>query len=62
MTGLPCDITDGAQVQALWDHACKYFEKVDIWINNAGISHARKMLWELDGPSFARWLIQTLPE
>ncbi len=48
VTGLPCDITDIAQVQALWDHACAFFGKVDIWINNAGISHARKMLWELD--------------
>ena len=48
VTGLPCDVTDEAQVQALWDHARSCFEKVDIWINNAGISHARKMLWELD--------------
>lgn len=48
VTGLPCDITDGAQVQALWDQSCKEFQKVDIWINNAGISHARKMLWDLD--------------
>jgi len=48
VTGLDCDITDIEQVQALWDHACKQFERVDVWINNAGISHARKMLWELD--------------
>ena len=48
VTGLSCDITDVAQVQSLWDHACKHFECVDVWINNAGISHARKMLWELD--------------
>ena len=48
VTGLPCDITDVAKVQALWDHACQHFECVDIWLNNAGISHARKMLWELD--------------
>ena len=48
VAGLPCDITDASQVQALWDHACTCFDKVDIWINNAGISHARRMLWELD--------------
>lgn len=54
VTGLPCDIVDIAQVQALWDHACRCFEKVDIWINNAGISHARKMLWELDSSELSR--------
>ncbi len=48
VTGLSCDVTDVDQVQALWDHACQHFECVDIWLNNAGISHARKMLWELD--------------
>jgi NAD(P)-dependent dehydrogenase (short-subunit alcohol dehydrogenase family) len=54
VTGLSCDITDVAQVQALWDHACKHFQKVDIWINNAGISHARKMLWELDSTELSQ--------
>jgi len=48
VAALACDVTDAGQVQALWDHACRSFERVDIWINNAGISHARKMLWELD--------------
>ncbi|MGD0807162.1 MAG: SDR family oxidoreductase [Anaerolineales bacterium] len=37
--GQPCDVTDFASVQALWDAAAKRFERIDIWINNAGISH-----------------------
>jgi NAD(P)-dependent dehydrogenase (short-subunit alcohol dehydrogenase family) len=35
----PCDVTDFDSVQALWDAAVKHFGSVDIWINNAGISH-----------------------
>jgi NAD(P)-dependent dehydrogenase (short-subunit alcohol dehydrogenase family) len=54
VAGLACDITDAGQVQALWDHACQSFERVDIWINNAGISHARRMLWELDAADISR--------
>jgi len=54
VTGLPCDITDMVQVQALWDYAREECERVDIWINNAGISHARKMLWDLDASVLGR--------
>jgi len=54
VAGLACDITDVGQVQALWDHACKHFKSVDIWINNAGISHARKMFWELDASEISQ--------
>jgi NAD(P)-dependent dehydrogenase (short-subunit alcohol dehydrogenase family) len=35
----PCDVTDWDSVQALWDAAVKHFGAVDIWINNAGVSH-----------------------
>lgn len=41
------DVTNRAQVQQLWDAAVDRFGVVDIWINNAGISHNRKPLWEL---------------
>ena len=37
--GYPCDVTDDAQVQALWDAAKARFGQIDIWINNAGIAH-----------------------
>lgn len=46
--GWPCDVTDFKQVQALWDTARQKFGKVDIWINNAGITHTTKPLLELD--------------
>jgi len=32
----------------LWDGAKNTFGKVDIWINNAGITTATKLVWELD--------------
>jgi NAD(P)-dependent dehydrogenase (short-subunit alcohol dehydrogenase family) len=35
----PCDVTRFDSVQALWDASVKHFGSVDIWINNAGISH-----------------------
>ncbi|MEQ6903312.1 SDR family oxidoreductase [Nocardioides sp. YIM 152588] len=41
VTGLATDVTDRAAVQALWDHAVATFGRVDVWINNAGISAAR---------------------
>ncbi|MFI6866063.1 SDR family oxidoreductase [Nocardia sp. NPDC050406] len=41
------DVTDRAQLQYLWNEAVASFGTVDIWINNAGISHDRKPLWEL---------------
>jgi len=37
--GQPCDVTDYAQVEALWAAARTHFGQVDIWINNAGIAH-----------------------
>lgn len=44
--GCPCDVTDFQQVQALWDRSSQHYGKVDIWINNAGISGPRRCLWE----------------
>jgi NAD(P)-dependent dehydrogenase (short-subunit alcohol dehydrogenase family) len=35
----PCEVTDYAQLEALWDAAVAAFGRVDIWINNAGIGH-----------------------
>ena len=42
-----CDVGDCAQVQALWNAAWVHFGQIDVWINNAGLSHARAGLWEL---------------
>lgn len=41
------DVTDRGQLTALWEAATGRFGTVDVWINNAGISHDRKPLWEL---------------
>ncbi len=44
--GHAADVTRMDQVQALWDTARARFGKVDIWINNAGISHPQLDFWE----------------
>ncbi|WP_308162791.1 SDR family oxidoreductase [Nocardia alni] len=41
------DVSDRKQLQTLWDTASDRFGDIDIWINNAGVSHDRKPLWEL---------------
>ena len=41
VSGVPADVTDRAAVQALWDHAVATFGRVDVWINNAGLSSPR---------------------
>lgn len=45
--GHPCDVTDFGQVQALWDAAKSRFDKIDIWINNAGVGNPQMDFWEL---------------
>jgi len=45
--GQPADVTDPAQVQALWDGAKGRFGHIDIWINNAGLENRQLALWEL---------------
>ncbi|WP_127480151.1 SDR family oxidoreductase [Nocardioides pantholopis] len=40
-TGLATDVQDREAVQALWDHAVATFGRVDVWINNAGLSAPR---------------------
>ena len=37
--GQLCDVTVYSEVQALWDIASEKLGQVDIWINNAGVSH-----------------------
>ncbi|MET7770068.1 SDR family oxidoreductase [Nocardia sp. NPDC005366] len=41
------DVTDRDQLQKFWDAGCERFGGIDIWINNAGISHDRTGAWEL---------------
>lgn len=44
--GLACDITQAAQIEALWKFAVDKFQRVDVWINNAGMSIHRGPLHE----------------
>jgi NAD(P)-dependent dehydrogenase (short-subunit alcohol dehydrogenase family) len=37
--GRPTDVTDPAQVQALWDHAVGELGPVHLWVNNAGVAN-----------------------
>ena len=48
VAGLACEISDGKQLQALWDTAAQRFARVDVWINNAGVSAPRRNLAETD--------------
>ena len=46
--GQACEVTDHAQLEQLWQSARERFGKVDIWINNAGISHLGSSLVETE--------------
>ena len=46
IVGVSCDVRQHDQVQALWDRAVTAFGKVDVWINNAGLSGPSRKLWE----------------
>lgn len=45
--GVACDVSQAADLQKLWDDARAAFGRVDIWVNNAGISHDRQYGGEL---------------
>ncbi|HTX79969.1 MAG TPA: SDR family oxidoreductase [Longilinea sp.] len=45
--GIPCDVIDPVQLQALWNAAVAAFGHVDIWINNAGIAAESLPVWEI---------------
>jgi NAD(P)-dependent dehydrogenase (short-subunit alcohol dehydrogenase family) len=56
--GIPCDVRRQDQVQALWDGAVARFGKVDIWINNAGLSGPTLKLWH-QTPEISRNVVET---
>lgn len=58
IAGFPCDVSDFAQVQALWDAAITRFGQVDIWINNAGIGHNLTPFWEIQ-PELMKAVVST---
>ncbi len=52
--GVACDVCLPDQVQALWDGTVARFERVDVWINNAGIAHGQALLWDHDPALFGK--------
>jgi NAD(P)-dependent dehydrogenase (short-subunit alcohol dehydrogenase family) len=47
MIGVLCDVRKPDQVASLWDQAKAQFGKVDVWINNAGVSNAQRKIWDV---------------
>lgn len=45
--GMMCDVRDANQVAGLWDAAQTKYGKVDVWINNAGVSNTQAKVWNL---------------
>lgn len=56
--GVACDVTNEDQVDTLWEKAIHQYDKVDIWINNAGIAHRLKSPWEISGEE-SRQIVET---
>ncbi len=42
VVGVVADVTDQAGMQKLWDQTVESFGRVDVWINNAGVSAPRQ--------------------
>jgi glucose 1-dehydrogenase len=57
-TGLAVDVARPADVDCLLEHADLYFGRVDIWLNNAGISGGLLPLEEMSPDEMAR-IVQT---
>ena len=47
VVGVVADVTDEAGMTKLWDEAAATFGRVDVWVNNAGISAPRRPFAEL---------------
>ncbi len=54
--GQPADVSDKAQVQALWDAATSAWGQVDVWINNAGVAHTTKRIEDTSQEAVQRML------
>lgn len=56
--GLSCDVRQPDQIQILWDQSKERFQKVDIWVNNAGLSGPQLPAWEMPAET-VREVIET---
>jgi NAD(P)-dependent dehydrogenase (short-subunit alcohol dehydrogenase family) len=48
VVGVAADVTDEAGMRKLWDATVEAFGRVDVWINNAGVSAPRTPFMEID--------------
>ncbi len=48
VVGVAADVTDAAGMQKLWDQTVETFGRVDVWINNAGVSAPRMPFVDAD--------------
>lgn len=46
VAGSTCEVTSIVSLEGLWRNSVEAFGRVDVWINNAGISISRAPLWE----------------
>ena len=42
-----CDVTKTTDIKTLIEYSKEKFNKIDIWINNAGVNQPEKAIWEL---------------
>lgn len=56
--GVATDVSDAAQVQALWDQAKAAFGTVDVWINNAGVAYTTHSIVDTSAEDL-RTMVQT---
>ena len=47
IVGVLCDVRDSDQIAGLWKLAQATYGKVDVWINNAGVSSSQEKVWRL---------------
>ncbi|WHT17206.1 SDR family oxidoreductase [Crossiella sp. CA-258035] len=59
VTGIPCDVTDESQVQALFTGAAVHFGRIDVVVNNAGLGGTASVL-EMTDEQWQRVLDVTL--
>jgi NAD(P)-dependent dehydrogenase (short-subunit alcohol dehydrogenase family) len=56
--GCVCDVRDPHHLDTLWQQALLRYGKVDIWINNAGVSNPQAKVWEIS-PKEAQSVVDT---
>lgn len=58
VSGFACNVRIFPEVQALWDYSREQFDRIDIWINNAGFSGPQIEIWKIE-PELAQAVIET---